>query len=143
VTDAGPPVSYGDVYTAVTTLTHGDTRFIHLSSTAMLLLSYIVEAVYLARELNISSPSVLLRGLARLLPRIRGDILMLQPSLWGLAMCHILFDDSRARLPASKGGLGYSSPITSIQGICFFVEQYRRIESQGKGPATKAGITLQ
>ncbi|THH15245.1 hypothetical protein EW146_g5202 [Bondarzewia mesenterica] len=42
ITDAGPPVTYGDVYTTLNTLTDGLTVFPELSATGMLLLSHLL-----------------------------------------------------------------------------------------------------
>jgi hypothetical protein len=89
VTDPGSPVSYGDVYLSLTTLTGGETMFPKLSATMMLLLAHAIEAFYLLRELSMMSSWGVIRFLGKLVPRVTGDLINLQPSLWSLAMVSI------------------------------------------------------
>ncbi|KAE9396471.1 NAD(P)-binding protein [Gymnopus androsaceus JB14] len=51
------------------------------------------------------------------IPPINGDLVNLQPSLFNLTMVHLIFDDSRARLPPEKGGLGYKGAWTTLEGL--------------------------
>lgn len=113
--------TYGDGYLALVTLDPG-MKFIMMSPTAMLLVAHVVQIIYLGRFFLLSSKYSLLRKLGRLFPVIQGDIEKLQPSLWNLCQSHLIFDDSRARLPRHKGGLGYSGTYTTLQGLCKTVD---------------------
>ncbi|KAL1747410.1 3-beta hydroxysteroid dehydrogenase/isomerase family-domain-containing protein [Schizophyllum fasciatum] len=114
VTDPGPPATYGDIATALTALTGGQCTFPSLSPTLMLAIAYIVEAFYVTRHRLLASGRP---WLARLLPEIKGEIASLQPSLWNLVGPHLIFDDSRARLPPEQGGLGYRGVWTTMEGV--------------------------
>lgn len=103
----------------------------------MLLLSHFLEAVYLARELALSTNSPLLRLLAAFVPRLGADVVNLQPSLFGLTMVHLVFDDSRARLPPEEGGLGYRGALSTIEGMCRLVNGHRK--GGGGGPRSEKG----
>ncbi|KAG2368641.1 hypothetical protein BDR07DRAFT_1390458 [Suillus spraguei] len=72
----------------------------------MLFVSQIIELLYLSRLVIIVN---------------------LQPSLFALASVHLIFDDSRARLPPEKGGLGYHGPFTTLQGVCRTVEEHLKV----------------
>ncbi|KAL1718182.1 hypothetical protein EV715DRAFT_201407 [Schizophyllum commune] len=114
VTDPGPPQTYGDIGVALTVLTGGKCTFPRISSTLMLLLAYIVEAVYVTRH------RLLIRGwtrLAGLLPNLRGLVAALQPPFWSVAGSRLIFDDSRARLPPEQGGLGYRGVWRTMEGV--------------------------
>lgn len=113
ITDPGPPVTLGDIYTTLETLTDGETRFPRVSPTVMLLLSHLVELYHLTREvLGAKIPFI-----QKMLSPVLGDIINLQPSLFALMQVHLIFDDSRARLSPEKGGLGYQGSWTTIQGV--------------------------
>ncbi|TFY59360.1 hypothetical protein EVG20_g7824, partial [Dentipellis fragilis] len=116
VTDAGPPVTYGDVYTTLNTLTDGLTVFHEMSATDMLLLAHVFELVHLAHMLLRQSSSAMLRSLAPLVPQLNGDLVTLQPSLFALTMVHLIWDDSRARAPPEKGGLGICAAVDDAAG---------------------------
>ncbi|KAL6306081.1 NAD(P)-binding protein [Sparassis latifolia] len=115
VADAGPTTTYGEIYDALTLLTKGEVSFYHLSPTTMLALAHVVEAYYVGRHFLMQSPFAFL---GRVIPPLTGDIVLLQPTLFALTNIHLLFDDSRARAPPEKGGLGYNGGITTLQGVC-------------------------
>ena len=125
VADAGPPVTYGEVYSAITELSKGVVTFIPLSATAMLAFATLVETYYLARHALLRAPAPL-ATLGRLLPALNGDIVFLQPSMWSLTQVHLIFDDSRARAPPAEGGLGYNGHVTTLQGICKGVAEHQK-----------------
>ena len=52
--------------------------------------------------------------------------MLLQPSLWSLTQVHLVFDDSRARAPPEKGGLGYNGRVTTMEGVCKTVSEHKR-----------------
>lgn len=130
VADAGPPVTYGEVYSAITELTRGAVTFIHFSATAMLTFATLVETYYLGRHALLRAPAPL-SVFARLMPALNGDIVFLQPSMWSLTQVHLIFDDSRARASLAEGGLGYNGHVTTMQGICKGVAENQK--NAGKG----------
>ncbi|KAI8986719.1 NAD-P-binding protein [Trametes punicea] len=125
VADAGPPTTFGEIYCAVTQLSKGKCTFQHLSPTAMLALATLVEAYYLGRHALLRAPAPL-SALAKFIPPVVGEIVYLQPSMWALTQIHLIFDDSRARAPPEKGGLGYNGRVTTIQGVCKAVFEQER-----------------
>lgn len=141
VSDPGPPLAYGDVYTVLETL-DDETSFPRLSPTAMLLLAQILEFIYLSRYFLGSSSSRLLRAISRIFPNITGDIVNLQPSLFNLTQLHLIFDDSRARLPPAKGGLGYRGAFTTLEGLCKTVEEHRKSDGKGEQRSMSGGISF-
>ncbi|KAK0232310.1 NAD-P-binding protein [Armillaria nabsnona] len=123
IADPGAPPTYGDVYTELEVL-DGEVSFPHLSPTFMLLIAYLFEFLYLARHLlnTYGYPF-----LASFIPNIAGgDLVNLQPSLYNLTMVHLIFDDSRARLPPEKGGLGYKGAFTTFEGLYKTAVEHRR-----------------
>ncbi|KAH8830020.1 NAD-P-binding protein [Flagelloscypha sp. PMI_526] len=122
VSDPGPPPTNSDVYTILEVLSNGQTRFPAFSPTIFLMMAYIIEAFYLARTFLLDSP---VPWLANFVPHVRGDFVNLQPSLWNLVMSHTIFDDSKARLPVEKGGLGYKGGWTTLQGVLRTVEVHQ------------------
>ncbi|CAL1708960.1 unnamed protein product [Somion occarium] len=128
ITDAGPTPTYLDVYNAVGTLCKGAVSFIYLSPTFMLSIAHLVEWYYLARHFLVNSSFAFL---GRLFPAIRGDIIFLQPSMFALTNVHLLFDDSRARTSSEKGGLGYTGPCTTLEGVCKVVLEYEKNGGEG------------
>ncbi|KAI0305162.1 NAD-P-binding protein [Multifurca ochricompacta] len=112
IVDAGPPVTYGDVYTVLTTLTNGETVFPRLSATTMLMLSHIIDPA--------------LRRLGYIGRAPVDDLINLQPSLFSLTMIHLIWDDSRARTSPEKGGLGYEPQWTTLSALCKLVEEHKK-----------------
>ncbi|KAF8954915.1 NAD(P)-binding protein [Flammula alnicola] len=112
ITDPGPPPTFGDFYTVLETRTGGKCNFPKVSPTAMLLLAHLLELYSRVHH------ALLTAGwkFARLLPPLQGDIINLQPPLFSLTSIHAIVDDSRARLPPEKGGLGYSGTWTTLEG---------------------------
>ncbi|TFK49396.1 NAD(P)-binding protein [Heliocybe sulcata] len=142
VTDPGPPVTYGDVYRGLSALTDGMVKFPFLSPTAMLLLAHIFEAYYVARIFLMDSSSSLFRMLGWLLPAIGGDLVNLQPSMFALTMVHLVFDDSRARLPPEKGGLGYTGVWTTEEGLCKLVDEFNKGGGGGEERSLGGGVSF-
>jgi nucleoside-diphosphate-sugar epimerase len=129
IVDAGPPVTYGDLYTVLTTLTDGQTVFPRLSATAMLLLSHILEGLHLLRFLPALSSSPFLRRLSQFVPALSADLINLQPALFSLTTVHLIWDDSRARKSPEEGGLGYEPQWTTMSGLCKLVEEHKKAKS--------------
>jgi nucleoside-diphosphate-sugar epimerase len=142
IVDDGPPVTYGDVYTVLTTLTDGRTIFPRLSATTMLMLAHVFEGLHVTRSLMLSSSSPVVRHLGRFVPAPTGDLINLQPSLFSLTMPHLIWDDSRARASPENGGLGYEPRWTTLSGLCKLVEEHKRTEGRFEARSMAGGISL-
>ncbi|KAH9990952.1 hypothetical protein BJV74DRAFT_836540 [Russula compacta] len=142
IVDAGPPVTYGDVYTVLTTLTDGRTVFPRLSATAMLMLSHIFEGLHLLRSFAALSSSPLLRHLGQIVPAPTGDLVNLQPSLFSLTMIHLIWDDSSARTPPERGGLGYKPQWTTLSALCKLVEEHKKADGRSEARSMSGGISF-
>ncbi|KAF9266050.1 NAD(P)-binding protein [Marasmius fiardii PR-910] len=140
VTDPGPPPTYGDIYTTLSTLTDGETWFPELSPTAMLIFSHFIEFYYLFRNRLLSSS--LWPLLKLFLPPVNGDLVNLQPSLFHFTSVHLIFDDSRARLPPEKGGLGYKGSWTTVEGLHELVKQYKSGTNRSEQRSDMAGVSF-
>jgi len=126
IVDDGPPVTFGDVYTVLTTLTGGRTVFPRLSVTTMLTLAHVIEWLHLLRAFAASSSSPFLRRLGQFIPAPNGDLINLQPSIFFLTMVHLIWDDSRARMSPEKGGLGYEPQWTTLTALCKLVAEHKK-----------------
>ena len=109
----------------MTELSNGEVTFMRLSATAMLVFATLIEAYYLARHAILRAPAPL-SVLAKFMPALSGDIVYLQPSMWSLTQVHLVWDDSRARAPPEKGGLGYNGHVTTLQGMCKVVVEHKK-----------------
>ncbi|KAF9235777.1 hypothetical protein BU15DRAFT_89438 [Melanogaster broomeanus] len=138
VTDPGPPVTYGDIYTALCTLDK-EIVFPALSTSLMLGIAHMIEAIYVTKAFLSTSDSFLGRTVFNLIPTISGDVINLQPSLFALISVHVIFDDSRARLSPGQGGLGYNGPYTTLQGLCKTAEEHHKSEKYGEEHARNGG----
>jgi hypothetical protein len=56
--------------------------------------------------------------LSWILPSLSGDIGQLQPSLFSIINIHVFADDSRAKLAPELCGLGYTPPLSTLDGLC-------------------------
>jgi len=128
VADSGPPPTFGDIFRVLNILSDGEVTFPHFSPTSMLGLAHIVEWYYLARRFLVKSRCGFL---ARLMPAVVGDIVFLQPSMFSLTNVHLYFDDSRARMPPDKGGLGYAGHCNTLLGVCQVVVDHNRTGGKG------------
>ena len=142
IVDAGPPLTYGDVYTVLNTLTDGQTVFPRLSATAMLLLSHIIEKLHLLRVLPSLSSSPFLRRLSQFVPALSADLVNLQPSLFFLIMIHLIWDDSRARKSPEKGGLGYEPQWTTLTALCKLVEEHKKANGRFEARSMNGGVSI-
>ena len=119
VTDPGPTPTNGDVYTILETLSEGECHFPSFSPTTMLLIAHAIEFYYRIQQ------SLSATGWDWLLPKVNGDLINLQPSLFSLVCVHLVVDDSRARLSPEKGGLGYVGAWTTSEGLHKTVQEYK------------------
>ena len=78
-------------------------------------------------------------ALGKLVPPLGRDVVFLQPSLWALTQVHMVFDDSRARLTPSKGGLGYEPLWTTREGLCKLVDEHVKAGGQGEERSRAGG----
>ncbi|KAI6131025.1 3-beta hydroxysteroid dehydrogenase/isomerase family-domain-containing protein [Pisolithus croceorrhizus] len=141
ITDAGPPCTFGDVHHALSTL-DSEYKAPDCSFTFMLSLAHIIEGLYVSKALLSMSDSVLCRAIARIIPAISGDLVNLQPSTFALAAVHLVFDDTRARLSPSEGGLGYNGPYTTLQGICKTADAHFKAAKAGEERSLVGGVSL-
>lgn len=139
ITDPNPPLSGGDVYTILSSLS--STTFPTISPTVMLLVAHIIERIYLTRELFLLSPFPLRRAIGSYVPAVTGDIVNLQPSLFNLAQVHLVWDPSSAR---ARDALGYAPKYTSLRGLVETVRAHHLGEADTKRARSKlgGGITL-
>ncbi|KAJ7779567.1 hypothetical protein B0H14DRAFT_2961945 [Mycena olivaceomarginata] len=138
IADPGPPPSYGDVYLVLSTLSEGETIFPFLSPTLMLFISYLIGYYYLSRSWLVAAGY----HLAQKLPALTSDIVNLQPSLFNLVNVHLIFDDSRARLPPEKGGLGYKGAWTTFEGLHKTVDEHKLGALRSEQRSDVAGISF-
>ena len=142
IVDAGPPVTYGDVYTVLSTLTDGRTVFPRLSVTAMFTLAHVFEWLHLSRSFAASSSSPFLRRVGQLIPAPNGDLVNLQPSIFFLTMVHLIWDDSRARMSPEKGGLGYEPQWTTLAALCKLVAEHKKANGRFEERSMGGGISF-
>ncbi|KAF9774769.1 hypothetical protein IL306_007199 [Fusarium sp. DS 682] len=128
VTDVGPPITFGDVYTAVETLSVHPFRNVLVPPMVILLMSHMVEWCIL---LPYRFP--FLKGV---LPEVKGDMRTVQPGL--ITICtHLVASDAEARKPVSEGGLGYKGLLTSLQGVVSVILDWNREHPDEKTRAEK------
>ena len=131
IADPGPPRTYGDGYTVLETLCEGECHFTSMSPTGMLLFAHAIEFYYRLQH-----------SWKWLLPKIRGDLVNLQPSLFALVSVHVLFDDSRARLSPEKGGLGYTGAWTTIEGLHKTCQEHKNGRGHSMMRSDLGGVDL-
>ena len=107
VSDPNPAISFGDLYTLLTTLSSTPVSFPELQPAPFLLLAYFVEAY-----------SFLRFKFFGFLPKLSPNLEQMQPSLFAILDVHVFADDSRAKLAPQFGGLGYNPPLTTLEGMC-------------------------
>ncbi|KAJ7164996.1 3-beta hydroxysteroid dehydrogenase/isomerase family-domain-containing protein [Mycena filopes] len=138
ISDPGPPPTYGDVYLVLSTLSDGETTFPALSPTLMILISHLIECYYVSRLWLLSAGY----SIAKMLPALTSDIVNLQPSLFNLVNVHLIFDDSHARLPPEKGGLGYKGAWTTLEALHKTVEEHKLGVLRSEQRSDVAGISF-
>lgn len=136
ITDPGPAPTNGDVYTILETLSEGECHFPSLSPTTMLLVAHAIEFYYRIQQ------SLSATGWNWLLPKVYGDLINLQPSLFSLVCVHLIFDDSRARLSPEKGGLGYVGAWTTTEGLHKTYREHKKGLGRCKVRSDLAGVGL-
>ncbi|KAL0576070.1 hypothetical protein V5O48_005898 [Marasmius crinis-equi] len=123
VTDPGPISSWPNTHRALAYFTNhfsqgrAQYRSKLLSTTTLAVIASVVETYYVSRFLMLGSSSSLLRSIGKALPPVTAELARLQPSTLYISTVHPLVDDSRARLPAEKGGLGYVGVVETMEGV--------------------------
>ncbi|KAF9530025.1 hypothetical protein CPB83DRAFT_788989 [Crepidotus variabilis] len=138
VADPGPPPTYGDLYTIMGTMTNDECTFPYVSTTALMLLAIIIETYYRFQQALVRKGS----RLAKYFPAVKGDLMAIQPSIFPLVTTHMIFDDSRARLPPEEGGLGYTGLWTSAEGVHQTVEEFKSGVGLSDRRSNDAGFQL-
>ena len=143
VTDAGPPISFGDSYRTVEVLAEGNVKFQILSPSWMLILAHIIQAYYLSTQFLSQSPNAPLRAAGAFLPKLSSLMVNLQPSLWNVTSVHLIADSSNARARPEAGGLGYEPLWTSLEGMCQVILDYqsKRVVDYGHTSGSQGGRT--
>lgn len=119
VTDPNPPILYGQLYRALETLAHPLTpiAFLRIPHVALLLPAYAIEAYRLLQHRYLS-----------FLPKIIGDVAMVQPGVWNMCTLHIVYTDT-----AAQEEIGYRAPFTTLEGLALSVLEWNRnVEEKAK-----------
>ncbi|THH15246.1 hypothetical protein EW146_g5201 [Bondarzewia mesenterica] len=88
------------------------------------------------------SSTALARRVGAYMPKLNGDLINLQPSLFALTMVHLIWDDSRARLAPEKGGLGYTPLWTTLEGLCKLVDEHKKAGGRGEERSMGGGVSF-
>ncbi|KAM7195908.1 hypothetical protein V8F20_007273 [Naviculisporaceae sp. PSN 640] len=126
VTDPNPPITYGDLLTAVSTLATTHFRVIPLPPVLILLLSHVIEwYIHLPLKYPI---------LRKILPPITGDAKFLQPAIMDICT-HLVASNEKISRPVEEGGLGFKGVITTLEGMVQEIVEWNQEHSE----AEKAG----
>lgn len=125
VTDPNPPITYGDLYYALSLLAVTGFRTVRLPPVLLLLPSYIIEwyTLLLAR----------FEGARLVLPRVRGDIQHLKPALFSITT-HLVASNEAASRAVDHGGLGYRGVLTTVDGMVQEVLDWNREHMDSSKP---------
>jgi len=122
VTDPNPPISYGDLHLAVTSLARHRISIISLPPVLLLVISHLIEFYAELPHLLPSPFSVLVK---KILPPLRGDVQHLKPGLFSITT-HLVGSNAEISKPVSEGGLGYKGLMTTLEGIVQEVLEWNR-----------------
>jgi hypothetical protein len=75
-----------------------------------------------------------------LLPKLTGDLLQIQPSLFAISDVFCIADDTRARKAPEEGGLGYRPVFTTLQGMCKQLVDWNAKADKKKEEKVAAGV---
>ena len=90
----------------------------------------------------IISSSPFLRRLGQFFPALSAGLVNLQPPLFSLTTVHPIWDDSRARKSAEKGGLGYELQWTTLTALCKPVQEHNKTNGRFEARSMSGGISL-
>ncbi|KAK1758173.1 hypothetical protein QBC47DRAFT_133782 [Echria macrotheca] len=108
ITDPNPPIAYRDLYLLVEMLSVTPFRTIILPPVVILLLAHMIEAYTLLR--------LRFPVLQWILPPMQGDIKHLKPAIFSICT-HLVAHNDVASRPVSRGGLGYTGVLTTLEGM--------------------------
>ncbi|KAI0458806.1 hypothetical protein F5B21DRAFT_457836 [Xylaria acuta] len=138
VTDPNPPISYGDLYSAIKVLSRHSFVTVHLPPVLMLLMSHIIE---LYSELPFLPFPFSILG--KLLPPLQGDVQHLKPGLFSITT-HLIASNLEVNKPVSEGGLGYEGVLTTLDGMVLEILEWNREHEhlgEAEGKTRKAYTT--
>ncbi|KAI0468180.1 hypothetical protein F4859DRAFT_216967 [Xylaria cf. heliscus] len=138
VTDPNPPISYGDLYSAIKVLSRHSFTTVRLPPALMLIVSHIIELYSELRYLPFPFSI-----LGKLLPPLQGDVQHLKPGLFSITT-HLIASNSEVSKPVSEGGLGYQGVLTTLEGMVLEILEWNREHEQlgeGEGKTRKAYTT--
>lgn len=108
VTDPNPAIAFQDIYTLLINFAKTPISFPSVPPLPLFMIAYLVEAYVYIQD----------AWLPWLLPKVKGDLLQLQPALFAISDVFCIADDSRARKAPAEGGLGYRPTMTTLEGMC-------------------------
>ena len=117
MTDPNPPITYGDVYTALRALSKTRLRIVRVPPAPVLVVSTVIHQYCLLVD---DSPL-----LGHVLPALKGSIKQLRSPLFDITRHMFATNDNISR-PRSDGGLGYTGVISTMDGIIFEVVEWNR-----------------
>ncbi|KAF4972338.1 hypothetical protein FSARC_1060 [Fusarium sarcochroum] len=132
VTDPGPPITYGDLYTAIEVLSIRPFRTITLPPIVVLIVSIIIEWYIL---LPYRFPYI-----KQFIPEVKGDVKKLQPGLFSICT-HLIASDGEARKPITDGGLGYKGVLTTMQGVVMEIMAWNQEQVNEQNGGEKKAYT--
>ncbi|KAI1171613.1 NAD(P)-binding protein [Nemania sp. FL0916] len=118
VTDPNPPITYGDLYSAIRVLSRHSFTTVSLPPVLMLLISHAVE-IYAELPYSLGA------WLSKLLPPLQGDVQHLKPGLFSITT-HLVASNAEAGKPVAEGGLGYEGVLTTLEGMVLEVLEWNR-----------------
>ncbi|KAK3393980.1 hypothetical protein B0H63DRAFT_31580 [Podospora didyma] len=135
ITDPNTPITYGDVYFLIQTLSVTPFQTLTLQPLVMLLLSYAIEWY---RLLLVRNP-----WLRMFLPLVSGDIQHLQPALFSICT-HLVASNEVAGQPVEMGGLGYTGLLTTEAGMVQEIIEWNREHKNSKenGKTYQSSVSL-
>ena len=108
ITDPNGPITYGDLYFLISTLSATPFRTVLLHPILMVLIAYPIEWYSL---LLLTCPF-----LRPFLPAISGDAKHLKPAIFSICT-HLIASSSAASRPVEEGGIGYQGVLTTLEGM--------------------------
>ena len=122
VTDPNPPITYGDMYTALRSLSKTRLRIVRVPPAPVLVVSTVIHKYCLLVD---DSPL-----LGRVLPPLKGIIKHLRSPLFDITR-HMFATNEKISRPRLHGGLGYTGVISTMDGIILEVVEWNRTVDDG------------
>lgn len=119
VTDPNRPISYGDFYKGLETLPNTPVNFVPLPPVPMLLASHVIEFYALLRHRYL-----------HFLPKLTGDIALLQPPLFNVGSTNIILSNEQAERSPAEGGIGYKGTVTTMEAMCKAVLEWNETHTK-------------